>query len=134
MIDYHSQLWNDYRQFDADFISFNTNVLVEPRSDIMKELTYSRQTTNTCSTNNTVFGATNRLLSCTRVEDELLSPINGSKINFDNKNWSSYCYGKNLGIMDKKSLTDNWFCCQDFTTKTPLTNNNPIYNIKKNNF
>jgi hypothetical protein len=132
MVDYHSQLWNFYKQFKTDFTSFNTSIVLEPRSDILKELTYSRQQADSCSLTNTIYGANTRLLNCTRAEDELLPPINQDKINFDNKDWPGYCYGQKLGQVDNKDLTDDWFCCQEWN-KTPTTNDNPIYNIDNNN-
>jgi hypothetical protein len=137
-LDYHSQLWNLYQQFQNDFISFDTNIIAEPRSDIMKELTYSRQTTNSCSLTNTVYGSTGinsgtRLLSCTRAEDELTPPINNDKINFAGKPWTGYCYGQKLGALNNTSLTDNWFCCQEWADNSTI-NENPIYNINKNNY
>ncbi len=150
--DYISMLWNDYRQLKLDFIDFYTTMLAEPRSDIMKELTYSRKTTNDCS----LVGSTNgllseRLLNCTRVEDEIISPINTNKMTKEelaalvhidpsqigipgNNTLDGYCYGKKMGKVLIPSvdlnLTDNWFCCQEYS-KNPTTNNNPIYNIQK---
>ncbi len=128
IVDYLSALWNYIRQFKLDFIDFYTNMIKEPRSDIIKELTYSRQSTNNCSLINTSYSANARLLSCTRVEDEIIAPVNTSKINFDGQTIDAYCYGKNLGDIVGQSLTDNWFCSQEFS-KNPTINNNPIYNL-----
>ena len=51
-----------------------------------------------------------------------------------NRDWNetidAYCYGKNLGNLFGESLTDNWFCCQEWQ-KTPTISNNPIYNIQQ---
>jgi len=124
--DYLAELWNDYGQVKTDYINFYTSMLVEPRSDIMKELSYSRQTTNDCSLKNNAYGATVRLLDCTRVEDELISPVNSGKIIFNNTTVNSYCYGVNLGKLFDKSLTDNWFCAEEYS-KNPTTTSNPIY-------
>ena len=113
--DYISMLWNDYRQLKLDFIDFYTTMLAEPRSDIMKELTYSRKTTNDCSLIGSTYGLLKeRLLSCTRVEDEIISPISTNKMTKeelaalvhidpgqidipDNSTLNGYCYGKKLG-------------------------------------
>jgi len=152
IIYYLSELWNDYRQFKLDFINFYTTMLKEPRSDIMKELTYSRKTTNDCSLVGSTYGLSNeRLLNCTRAEDEIISPINTNKMTKeelaalvhvdasqidipDNSTLNGYCYGKKLGEVLIPSvdldLTDNWFCCQKYN-KNPTINNNPIYNIQK---
>jgi hypothetical protein len=145
--DYFSQLWNNYRQLKLNFIDFYTTMIKEPRSDIMKELTYSRQATNICSLASSVYGIGARMLDCTRVEDELISPINTNEITKDELstliNISSdqikldngkntidgYCYGKELGDLFKESLTDNWFCCQEYSGN-PTTSNNPIYNTE----
>ena len=127
--DYMSQLWNLNRQLKLDFVNFyagtdkkeGTNgnpgtpakpgIITEPRSDIMKELTYSRQSTNNCSLLSSQ-GTGERMLSCTRVEDEIIAPINTGKDNY--KGVNSYCYGRSLGELSDKSLMDNWFCCQDY--------------------
>jgi hypothetical protein len=132
IVDYLSQLWNYYKQFKTDFVDFYTYMLKEPRSDIMKELTYSRKTVNNCSLVNTAYGANARLLSCTRVEDELISPINNSFIKYDNENFAGYCYGTELGkiLTTPKDLTDNWFCAEQYS-KDPSTTNNQIYNTRE---
>lgn len=84
------------------------------RSDILKELEYSRKMVNTCGQN---YPKETRALSCTRVEDEIIPPIIGSTspgytiINGERIN--SYCYGKEAGkISGAGELADNWFCCQ----------------------
>ena len=111
--DYISVLWNYNIKLKNDFIDFYTKIITEPRSDIMKELTYSRQSTSNCSLTNSSFGSQDRLLNCTRVEDELISPISVGEITFNNKTINAYCYGKELGKLFDIPLTDNWFCCQE---------------------
>ena len=116
LIDYQSQLWNNYKSFDSDFINFYTSMLKEPRSDIMKELAYSRTTTNSCSLVGSSSGTSESLLDCTRVEDGQISPVSTSQITFNGKTFSGYCYGTLLGkdSTPPSPLTDNWFCCQQF--------------------
>ena len=127
--DYASQLWNLNRQLKLDFMDFyagadkkpGTNgnpdtpakpgIITEPRSDIMKELTYSRQSASNCSLLSNQ-GVNERMLSCTRVEDEIMAPINNG--NHNSQNVDSYCYGIGLGKLSDKSLMDNWLCCQDY--------------------
>ncbi len=134
VVDYNSQLWNAYKKLKTDYMSFDVNIIKEPRSDILKQLTYSRQQANTCSVNNTIVGgADTRLLSCSRAEDELLPPINQDKLNFGGKDYTGYCYGKNLGNAAGKDLTDDWMCCHEWNDKQ-VENNNPIYNIKNKNY
>jgi hypothetical protein len=107
-----------------DYINIFTSMLKEPRSDIMKELTYSRQMTNKCSVTQNNFGNQARMLSCTRAEDEKIpSILNGSAI-VDNRTYDHYCYGTALGNLRNQSLTDNWFCCQEWQ-KNPAPRNQP---------
>jgi hypothetical protein len=109
-----SSVWNSYRDLKIGFIDFDIKMIKEPRSDIMKELTYSRKQTDTCSTLGNIYGSGPRLLSCSRVEDELIPPINPGAINFRSQNISDYCYGIRLN----ESLTDNWYCCQNWQQNT----------------
>jgi hypothetical protein len=121
--DYLSELWNDYRQFKIDFINFSVAMLKDPRSDIMKELTYSRNQTGACSTVNTAYGTNAKLLDCTMVEDQQIPPINTGVMTLNDQEFPGYCYGTKLGKNSTPylSLTDNWFCCQEFQKNT---NNN----------
>jgi hypothetical protein len=99
---------------EKDFIIFT---IEQNRSDIVKELEYSRQQTNSCSTVQNNYGAETRILSCTRVQDEIISPTvdKYSKTIIKDKSFTSYCYGKSLGEILKTPdpLADNWFCCED---------------------
>ncbi|MFH1968344.1 MAG: pilin [bacterium] len=85
------------------------------RSDILKELEYSRKMVNTCSQN---YSKETKILSCTRVEDEIIPPIIGStessRAIINNKIATpSYCYGQAAGeVLGTGSKADNWFCCQ----------------------
>jgi hypothetical protein len=96
-----------------DFYNF---VILSGRTDIVKKLNYSRDTINNCSITQNNYGEKAELLSCTRVEDEIISPIvdNSNKTILNGISVSSYCYGKELGIITKTSseLMDNWFCCE----------------------
>ena len=133
MIDYLSQIWNSYKQFKEDYIDFDAYMLKEPRSDILKELTYSRQATDDCSYTTKAYQAETRVLDCTTAKHQLISPIVGNKITKDYLSvlthsnqinlgslttLDNYCYGKNLGqvVVPSKDLdlTDNWFCCDKF--------------------
>ncbi len=118
MADYLSELWGDYGELKNNFITFYTTMLTEPRSDIIKELSYSRQQTNQCSTVNNTSGLIERLLNCTRAMDEIISPIKNGYVMFNNQKINNYCYGKYLGKLFNQPLTDNWYCCQS-TVKDP---------------
>jgi len=122
--DYLSDLWNDYRDFKLDFVDFDTTMLTEPRSDIIKELTYSRTTTNSCSVTSSAYGLDARLFDCSRVKDEIISNAGKGKIVYNGKTVNVGCYGKDLGVAVKEPLTDNWFCCQD-ASKTQTSTSSP---------
>jgi len=143
-VDYLSQIWNRYKEFKKDFIDFNKYILKEPRSDIMKELTYSRQNMNTCSQTTNSYGGETKIFDCTRAKDELINPIatykltkeqlftltHSNEINLGSiTSLDGYCYGKNLGeaVIPAKNLdlTDNWFCCQQWSEST-TPSENPI--------
>ncbi len=101
-------------------------MLIEPRSDIIKELTYSRQKTNECSVVSSAYGAKARVLNCTRVQDEMIAPINTSTMTYNGQQLKGYCYGVDLGELSNTSLTDNWFCCQEWTKEPVAKKNNKI--------
>ena len=90
-------------------------ILKEGRSDILKELSYSRKKMNEASTVQSAFGKEAKILSCERVQDEIISPIKEGKTSMGNKTIKSYCYGKNLGKILKtpEPMADNWFYCEE---------------------
>jgi len=91
----------------SDFIQ---SVIAEGRSDIVKELEYSRQKVNECSTKRTSYGDEAKFLNCERAENNIDPLVR----NFDQKTIINgtatpyYCYGKKLN----PSFMDNWFCCE----------------------
>lgn len=109
--------------------------IVKSRTEIIKELIYSRNKINDCSSEskaNTVADQT-KLISCTRVNNNFISPIAGTKTILNGKEVDFPCYGKTLGKLFSNSATnyetldpsdpsyikpdyiepetDNWFCC-----------------------
>lgn len=112
MMDYLKEVWNIYRQLKIDYIDLYVSLRQEGRSDILKELSYSRQKTNECSLTNDIYGKETTLFSCTRVEDELMPDIIPSDSKLNPKNY--YCYGKHFGNLSNINLMDNWFCCQTY--------------------
>ena len=96
---------------------FEIFTIQQNRSDIVKELSYSRKQTNACSVAQNNYGIDKRILSCTRAEDEVIYPVTGPsatmKTIINGVSTSSYCYGKALGEILKTPdpLADNWFCC-----------------------
>ena len=115
MIDYLVKIWNDSANLKSGYVTFYTSMLQEPRSDILKELTYSRKQINACSLTSAAYGTavSTRMLDCTRVENEIISPINTQKITYDGIP-AEGCYGSGLDIYSQTPLTDNWFCCQEY--------------------
>jgi len=87
----------------------------EKRSDVLKSLNYSRQGVTICSTD---YSKDTKLLSCTRVENEIIPPIIGTTkpgqviLPKNSTPVASYCYGKELGNVTGNAMSDNWFCCQ----------------------
>jgi len=135
MIDYHSDLWNSYKELQNTYMGATSRIISERRSDILKKLTYSRQKTNSCSVTSTAYGAAEtRLLSCTRARDELMPPINQEFTTINTIQYPGYCYGQELGTAMKppQDLTDNWYCCEQYAPET-VKNQNPLYNIKNSN-
>lgn len=126
MIMYLSEIWEHYKHSKTSYIDLYSDLLQDPRSEILKKLTYSRQKTNECSLVKTNYNDGKdpkaRLLSCARVEDELIPPINTEEYFFGEKAWKGYCYGKELGNLSNLNLTDNWFCCQDWQEETSTRN------------
>lgn len=108
--------FNKVNESSKDVLVFQ---LRESRSDIVKQLTYSRTKTTSCGVNQNNFEAQKRALSCSRILDEVISPTidKASKVIAGGKIFNSYCYGKYLNkIPDSSaSFTDNWFCCEDRT-------------------
>jgi hypothetical protein len=96
------------------------------RSDILKELTYSRNQANNCSLVGDNFGQDAELLNCKRVQQELGSPINGGSITVDSngRKIKNYCYGQELGTILGIPMTDNWFCGIQQDTSKQESNNN----------
>ncbi len=117
VIDYLAEVWGTYKQMKTSYVDAFIKTLTEPRSDILKELTYSRQKVNECSQIKSSYGTAAKLMSCTRVEDELISPVNTSTIKFNGKYMSGYCYGTSLGKLFNESVTDNWFCAEEWKKK-----------------
>jgi hypothetical protein len=146
IVDYLSDLFNAATRFKTDFIALNNSMLESTeRSDIIKKLAYSRKAMNDCSLKSSAYGEDARLLSCTRVEDELIPPINTNRITknelstlieldpyfiipFNGTTVNGYCYGEQLGKIFRnflrsppdKKLTDNWFCAEQYN-KNPTT-------------
>jgi hypothetical protein len=118
-----SNMWNQNITVKNNFTDLYKFNVQDSRSDSLKELTYSRQMVDTCSTVENNFNGQTKLMDCTRAEDEGMPSVTNSKVTFMNQVTNGYCYGQKLGQLYSScklpggSLTDNWFCC------TPQKNN-----------
>ena len=102
---YYNKIYDGYKSFYAFIVS-------EKRSDILKELTYSRTTTSQCSLIKNADGDQAKLLSCKRAEDEIIPPIGRGETIINGKVIKAHCYGQNLKDYGAPNLSDNWFCCE----------------------
>ena len=91
---------------------FNDFIILQNRSDILKELTYSRTKTNECSLVKNANSEQAKILSCKRAEDEIIPPIGRAKTIINGKVIKAHCYGQNLENYGAPNLADNWFCCE----------------------
>ncbi len=102
---YYNKIYDGYKSLYAFIVS-------EKRSDILKELTYSRTTTSQCSLIKNAEGDQAKLLSCIRAEDEIIPPIGTGETIVNGQIIKAHCYGQNLWKEGVEGLTDNWFCCE----------------------
>ena len=102
---YNDKIYYGYKELYAFVVS-------EKRSDILKELTYSRTTTNACSLIKNANGDQAKLLSCLRAEDGIIPPIGRGETIVNEQIIKAHCYGQNLWKEGVEGLTDNWFCCE----------------------
>lgn len=107
-------VWWFSNEIHKNFISLNNFVAADQRSEVLKQLSYSRNQTDQCSVTTSAYIKETQILNCERVKDEIISPVIGGKELFDGRKIEDYCYGKILGIILKteKPLMDNWFCCE----------------------
>ncbi|MBI2053961.1 MAG: peptidoglycan DD-metalloendopeptidase family protein [Candidatus Staskawiczbacteria bacterium] len=116
MMDYLSEFSdfnkNFYKKIRDEFIDFYKYFILEERTELLKQLTYSRKTMNECSQQVVRRGEeTTRTLDCTRA--------------YENKFLNKRCYGilSSKVINDDKTIaeghspdggqTDNWFCYKE---------------------
>lgn len=114
IMNYLDPIWNSFTKLKTNFVDTYITALKEPRSDILKMLSYSRKKTNDCSSIGNIYNSEERLFSCTRVEEDLMPDVvpAGTKQN----PLAYYCYGQNMGNLSDQKLTNNWFCCQQYET------------------
>ena len=105
---YYDKIYKGSKDFYKFFLTSN-------RSDVLKELSYSRKKMDEGSTVQSAFGKEAKILSCERVQDEIISPIKEGKTRIEGDSIKSYCYGKDLGkiMATPFPLADNWFYCEE---------------------
>lgn len=93
----------------------------DKKSDLIKKLTYSRETISKCGVITTGYGSEVKNLSCQRAMDEITPPVKpneGTKTIINSEYIDGYCYGSWAGnITSSDSLMDNWFCCEKWETE-----------------
>ena len=89
--------------------------MVDVRTDVLKELSYSRKKMSEVSTAQTSFGDEVKVLNCERAKDHIISPIIDGKTKLDSRDIKDYCYGKVLGkvLGTPEPMADNWFYCEN---------------------
>ncbi len=113
MIDLLTKISNAYNKLLEPYGKLFVFYIDDQRSEVLKELTYSREKTNNCSVTRNTYGTQAKLMSCGRIEDELIPPINTDMATIINgKAIQNYCYGNKLGKLFNTNLNDNWFCCE----------------------
>ncbi|MDP3882976.1 MAG: hypothetical protein Q8Q48_02885 [Candidatus Staskawiczbacteria bacterium] len=113
MIDWLKNVSSYYQTAEINFLTLYGDVLLEKgRTDVMKQLTYSREEINDCSVSGSNYGTETRLLNCQRVQHEIIPPVTKDYVMVDNEAINGYCYGQELNkATDGKDLfMDNWFC------------------------
>jgi len=118
-LDFQGIGWFSFRIGEAinDYILF---VNASKRSDILKELDYSRNKMDQCSVTSLTYGTDTKTLNCQRTEHEIIPPIKpteGTQTIIKGEYIKNHCYGATAGkISGNSSLMDNWFCCQEWET------------------
>ena len=105
------------KQIGQALSNFKSFVAQQSRSDVVKELEYSRKATSECSVIQNNYGKETRLLSCTRVMEEQISPYIDKKheVIINGETLKSACYGIKAGKIMKNpaTLADNWYCVEN---------------------
>ncbi len=97
MIDYLREVTNIYQQIRGGFADFYKYFISEERTDILKELTYSRKTMDKCGQQVVRKGEeTTKTMSCEKA--------------YGNNFFEKRCYGILDGETKGKEQIDNWFC------------------------
>jgi hypothetical protein len=113
MIDPLTKMANAYNKLIEPYGELFAFYINDQRSEIFKELTYSREKINDCSVAANTHGTQVKIMGCGRIEDELIPPINTNMSTILNgKTIQNYCYGSKLGKLFNMNLNDNWFCCE----------------------
>ena len=96
---------------------FEDDKVAKDRSEVIKQLAYSRKQTNTCGSRSVAYGSDLdiKMLNCQRVMDEIVFPESQNYFTtiLDWQTHNDYCYGRWAGmVFQQKQLTDDWYCCE----------------------
>ena len=123
MINWLYMIINYHREVRISYIDLYINFLSEPRTDILKMLTYARDKVDTFSSLENQKGKQNNvLLSCQQILDNIVYPVTdqNNKISIDQKELYHYCYGQLSGkLLQSSAQYDNWFGCKT-TQQVPI--------------
>ncbi len=116
MTNYLDEITNYHRTVKSTLFDVQALAAKDGRSDILKELDYSRTKMDNASSQRQVLGITNiQILSCQQALDDIVSPITDAQhgVIIDGKRIAHSCYGTTVGkIYGNSAKTDNWFLCQ----------------------
>jgi hypothetical protein len=116
LIEFLYGIWDSIAPLKNDYIDFYVKMAKEERSNILKQLTYSRKSAKQCQTDqNRMEKKNSRLISCTKAHDEKINNIMDGDVTFlkgdQYQTVPNNCYGEQIGSAYQTPLTDNWFCC-----------------------
>ena len=125
MINWLFDLINLHTDIKSGLLSFP--LINDSRTDVLKELTYTRNQINICSSSQSDGDLSTRMFNCQKVLDDIIPRITGKKpfsestIIIDKEKIYHYCYGTMTGaIFEKNISTNNWFCCEAFHQQEDL--------------
>jgi hypothetical protein len=108
---------NSCNQMETYLSQLRLSISLDDTNGILTDLSYARKKTNECSLDSNLYGSDKRILSCTRAEDEIMSPITGGTVKYKDRTLNNYCYGAKMGKILNIELTDDWFCCENQAKK-----------------
>ncbi len=120
MINWLAELINRHRDMKEGLIDFMAYAMEEHRSDVLKELTYSRnKMADFSAVQNETTKEKGRLLNCQQILDDVIYPITdpSNTTIIEQNPVYHYCYGLMASKVSDKApeapvQADNWFYCR----------------------